>query len=158
MIEVPSMLMVAPRGMVNEEIFLETPTFLDRVSMDIGIVALDVAVENANAITGKNFLMNFIGFSPVNIFSRIWYTPKHWIASARRTPIIYFASGINALKPMFAKVLLMRQNTPIGASAMIIMVISIMISLNWLKKFATVSARSPIFARITPTIRANTIT
>ena len=77
--------------------------------------------------------MNFIGFSPVNIFSRIWYTPKHWIASARRTPIIYFASGINALKPMFAKVLLMRQNTPIGASAMIIMVISIMMSLNWLK-------------------------
>ena len=124
------MLMVAPSGIVNEEIFLETPTFLDRVSMDIGIVALDVAVENANAITGKNFLMNFIGFSPVKIFSRIWYTPKHWIASARRTPIIYFASGINALKPMFAKVLLIRQNTPIGASAMIIMVISIMISLN----------------------------
>ena len=71
MIEVPSMLMVAPRGMVNEEIFLETPTFLDRVSMDIGIVALDVAVENANAITGKNFLMKRIGFSPVKIFNRI---------------------------------------------------------------------------------------
>ena len=98
------MLIVAPSGIVKEEIFLDTPTFLDRVSMDIGMVALDVAVENANAITGKNFLMNFIGFSPVKIFSRIWYTPKHWIASARRTPIIYFASGINALKPMFAKV------------------------------------------------------
>ena len=71
MIEVPSMLIVAPRGMVNEEIFLETPTFLDRVSMDIGIVALDVAVENANAITGKNFLMKRIGFRPVKILSRI---------------------------------------------------------------------------------------
>ena len=34
-------------------IFLDTPTFLERVSIDIGMVALDVAVENANAITGK---------------------------------------------------------------------------------------------------------
>ena len=66
--------------------------------------------------------------------------------------------GINALKPIFAKVRLIRQKTPIGARLMIIMVISIIMSLNWLKKFATVSARSPIFARITPTIRANTIT
>ena len=35
------------------------PLFLDRVSIDIGIVALDVAVENANAITGKKFLDEF---------------------------------------------------------------------------------------------------
>ena len=59
---------------------------------------------------------------------------------------------------MVAKVRLIRQKTPIGARLMIIMVISIIISLNWLKKFATVSARSPIFARITPMISANTIT
>ena len=152
------MLMVAPSGIVKEEIFLDTPTFLERVSIDIGMVALDVAVENANAITGKNFLIKRIGFRPVKILSRIWYTPKHWIARASSTPIIYFASGINALKPIFAKVRLIRQKTPIGARLMIIMVISIIMSLNWLKKFATVSARSPIFARITPTIRANTIT
>ena len=157
MIEVPSILMVAPRGMVKDDIFLDTPTFLDRVSIDSGIVAFDVAVENAKAITGKNFLINFRGFSPVNIFSKIWYTPKHWIASASNTPIIYFASGTNALNPMFANVRLIRQKTPIGASAMIIIVISIMISLNWLKKFATVSARSPNFARITPMINANTM-
>ena len=102
-------------------------------------------------------MINFRGFSPVNIFSKIWYTPKHWIASAINTPIIYFASGTNALNPMFANVRLIRQKTPIGASAMIIIVISIMISLNWLKKFATVSARSPNFARITPMINANTM-
>ena len=71
MIEVPSMLMVAPSGIVKDEIFLDTPIFLDSVSIDIGMVALDVAVENANAITGKNFLMNRIGFRPVKILSRI---------------------------------------------------------------------------------------
>ena len=86
--------------MVKDDIFLDTPTFLDRVSIDSGIVAFDVAVENAKAITGKNFLINFRGFSPVNIFSKIWYTPKHWIASAINTPIIYFASGTNALNPI----------------------------------------------------------
>ncbi len=88
---------------MKDDIFLDTPTFLVRVSIDSGIVAFDVAVENAKAITGKNFLINFRGFSPVNIFSKIWYTPKHWIASAINTPIIYFASGTNALNPMFAK-------------------------------------------------------
>ena len=49
------------------------------------------------------------------------------------------------------------QKTPIGARLMIIIVISIIMSLNWLKKFATVSARSPNFARITPMINANTM-
>ena len=71
MMEVPSMLIVAPSGIVKEEIFLETPTFLESVSIESGIVAFDVAVENANAITGKNFLMKRIGFSPVKIFNRI---------------------------------------------------------------------------------------
>ena len=65
------MLIVAPSGIVKEEIFLETPTFLESVSIESGIVAFDVAVENANAITGKNFLMKRIGFSPVKIFNRI---------------------------------------------------------------------------------------
>ena len=88
--------------MVKDDIFLDTPTFFVRVSIDSGIVAFDVAVENAKAITGKNFLINFRGFSPVNIFSKIWYTPKHWIASAINTPIIYFASGTNAENPKFA--------------------------------------------------------
>ena len=67
MIAVPSILIVAPSGMVKDEIFLETPIFFASVSIDNGIVALDVAVENANAITGKKFLMNLNGFSPVNI-------------------------------------------------------------------------------------------
>ena len=71
MMDVPSMLMVAPRGMVKEDICLETPIFLLRVSMDIGMVAFDVAVENANPITGRNFLMNLNGFSLVNTNSRI---------------------------------------------------------------------------------------
>jgi len=157
MIEVPSMLIVAPRGMVKEEIFLETPIFLYSVSIESGIVALEVAVEKAKAITGKNFRINFTGFRPVNSFSKIWYTPKHWIAKAIRTAIIYFARGTNALKPMVAKVLAIRLNTPIGARLITIMVISIIISLNWLIKLETVSARSPSFARITPMIKANTM-
>ena len=71
---------------------------------------------------------------------------------------MYFASGRNAENPMVAKVREIRQKTPIGARLMTIIVISIMISLNWLKKFATVSARSPSFARMTPMISAKTMT
>lgn len=63
--------------MVKEDIFFDTPIFFDSVSIDIGIVALDVAVEKANAITGKNFLMNLKGFSPVNPLSNAMYTMKH---------------------------------------------------------------------------------
>ena len=71
MMDVPSMLMVAPRGIVKEDICLDTPIFLLSVSMDIGIVALDVAVENANPITGRNFLINLNGFSLVKTNKRI---------------------------------------------------------------------------------------
>lgn len=69
MIAVPSILMVAPSGTVKEEIFLDTPIFFANVSIDNGIVALDVAVEKANAITGKKFLIKIIGFKPVKILS-----------------------------------------------------------------------------------------
>ena len=48
--------------------FLETPIFLCNVSIDIGIVAFDVAVENANPITGANFLINLTGLNPVVTF------------------------------------------------------------------------------------------
>ena len=65
MMDVPSMLMVAPRGIVKDEICLETPIFLYRVSIDRGIVALLVEVEKAKVITGKNFLMNLKGFNRV---------------------------------------------------------------------------------------------
>ena len=144
--------------MVKEEIFLETPIFLYSVSIESGIVALEVAVEKAKAITGKNFLINFTGFRPVNSFSKIWYTPKHWIARAdQNCDLLSFARGTNALKPMVAKVLAIRLNTPMGARLITIIVISIIISLNWLIKLETVSARSPSFARITPMIKANTI-
>lgn len=55
------MLMVAPSGMVKDEIFLDTPIFFASVSIDSGMVALDVAVENANAITGEEILNEFVG-------------------------------------------------------------------------------------------------
>ena len=71
MIDVPSILMVAPRGMVKDEICFDTPTFLCSVSMDSGMVVLDVDVENANIMTGKNFLINLAGFSLVNKNSNI---------------------------------------------------------------------------------------
>ena len=59
---------------------------------------------------------------------------------------------------MFAKVLLMRQNTPIGASAMIIMVISIMMSLNWLKKVCHCLCTLSHFRKDHTHDQANTIT
>ena len=48
------MLMVAPSGMVKDEIRRLTPIFSSSVSIFIGIVALEVAVENAKPITGAN--------------------------------------------------------------------------------------------------------
>ena len=49
--------------------FLETPIFSAKVSIFIGIVALDVDVEKAKAITGKKFLIKIIGFNPEKIFN-----------------------------------------------------------------------------------------
>ena len=64
-IEVPSILIVAPSGIVKDEIFLETPIFLSSVSMESGMVALDVAVVNANIITGENLFKKRSGLSRV---------------------------------------------------------------------------------------------
>ena len=156
-IDVPSMLMVAPSGIVKDEIFFETPIFSASVSIFIGMVAFEVEVENANAITGKKFLMKINGLSPENIFSNPRYTTKHCTASASRTQNIYFNNGMNTSKPISANVFAIRQNTPIGASFMTAIVISIIISLNCPKKFFTMSTWSPMFARITPRINANTM-
>ena len=70
---------------------------------------------------------------------------------------MYFNIGKNAENPTVAKVLAIRQNTPIGASFITVFVISIITSLNWPKKFATKSVLCPNFANITPTNNANTI-
>ena len=52
----PSILMVAPSGTVKEEIFLDTPIFFANVSIDNGIVALDVAVEKSKRHNRKEVL------------------------------------------------------------------------------------------------------
>ena len=156
-IAVPSIFIVAPKGIVNEDIFLFTPIFLLKVSIDIGIVAFDVAVENANPITGANFLINFTGFKPVNPFNNNIYTTKHCNPSAINTLTIYFNIGTKASNPIVAKVLDIKQNTPIGATFITIIVISIIISLNCAKNLATTSTLLPSFARIIPTIIANKI-
>ena len=70
---------------------------------------------------------------------------------------MYLSIGANAEKPTFAKVRAIRQKTPTGASFMMVIVISIMTSLNWLKKFATVEAFVPSFASMMPTNSAKTI-
>ena len=59
------MLMVAPSGMVNELTRRLTPMRFSRVVMFIGIVALEVAVEKAKAITGKNLRTNMKGLRRV---------------------------------------------------------------------------------------------
>ena len=41
------------------------PSLSLKYSIDIGIAAFELAVENANPITGKNFLINIIGLNPV---------------------------------------------------------------------------------------------
>ena len=66
-IAVPSIFIVAPNGMVNEDTSLETPISVN-FSKLIGIVAVEVE-GNAKIITGKNFLKNVIGFNLVNATS-----------------------------------------------------------------------------------------
>lgn len=65
MMAFPSMWMVAPNGMENDEISSETP-ISDSFSSVNGIVAFDDVEENANMITDANFLKNCTGFSLVN--------------------------------------------------------------------------------------------
>ena len=55
MMAVPSMLMVAPNGIVNDETSRETPSS-ESFSRFSGIVAFDVEDENANSITDMKFL------------------------------------------------------------------------------------------------------
>ena len=73
MMAVPSMLIVAPNGMVNEEISRETPSS-ESVSRFKGIVAFDVEDENAKNITEMNFLKNFSGFNRVKKTNNDGYT------------------------------------------------------------------------------------
>ena len=77
MIAVPSILMVAPKGTVKDEILLETPSLSFKVSIDKGMHALELEVENANSITGKYFLIKIIGFNLVKPNNKSTYTPKH---------------------------------------------------------------------------------
>ena len=65
MIAVPSILIVAPNGTVNDEISGDTP-ISDSFSRFNGIVAFDVDDENAKNITEKNCLKNLNGLSLVN--------------------------------------------------------------------------------------------
>ena len=62
--------MVAPKGMVNDETSLDTPISLNFSKFN-GIVAFDDEDENANNITEKNFLKNFIGFNLVKMTSNV---------------------------------------------------------------------------------------
>ena len=156
-IEVPSILIVAPSGIVKDEIFLETPIFLSSVSMESGMVALDVAVVNANIITGENLFKKRSGLSRVKTNSSSWYTTRHCTASARVTAPIYLSIGRKASKPISANVLAIRQNTPIGATFITAIVISIIKSLNCAKKLDNVLALLPILASSTPINSANTM-
>ena len=70
---------------------------------------------------------------------------------------MYFNIGTKALNPIFANVRAIRQKTPIGATLITTIVISIIMSLNWLKKLATVDVLEPSFANMIPTNKAKTI-
>lgn len=128
-IAVPSMLMVAPRGIVNDEISFETP-ISDNFSIFNGIVAFDVDDENAKNMTEKNFLKNTTGFSLVIINISVGYTMNACIPNAIITQTTYFVSGIMASKPNPPNVLAIKQNTPIGAKYIIIEVMFIITLFN----------------------------
>ena len=61
------MLIVFPRGIVKDEILLDTPNPSCIHFKEDGRHALLDAVENATIIVGENFLKNFIGlYFPIN--------------------------------------------------------------------------------------------
>ena len=63
MIAVPSILMVAPKGMEKEPIDLLTPILSVTVLMETGMVALELAVPNANVIAVRILDKNVRGLS-----------------------------------------------------------------------------------------------
>ena len=70
-IAVPSILIVAPSGMVKDAIFLETPILRQSVSMLSGTTAALIDVVKANVMTGKNFLINRKGLSLANVANSV---------------------------------------------------------------------------------------
>ena len=83
MMAVPSMLMVAPSGMVNDETLGLTPTFSSSVSMLSGMVALDELVENAKTMTGQNLCRKWNGLRRVKTTSKSMYTTSSCTARPR---------------------------------------------------------------------------
>ena len=67
MIAVPSILMVAPKGTVNEEMLLLTPKRFSTVRNVTGMVAPLEAVLKANANAGRILLKKVLILRPVNI-------------------------------------------------------------------------------------------
>ena len=65
-IAVPSILIVAPKGTVNDAIFLFTPILSTTVLSVTGIVAFEDDVENANNIKDLILLKNLKGFTFTN--------------------------------------------------------------------------------------------
>ena len=146
---VPSMLIVAPNGIVNDETSRETPSS-ESFSRFRGIVAFDVEDENAKNITEMNFLKNLTGFNLVNITSNDGYTTNACIARPKSTHKIYFPNGSKPPKPNDANVLAIKQKIPIGANFMTIRVISIMMVFAWVKKSLTTCVFSLNLANIIP--------
>ena len=85
MMAVPSMLIVAPSGIVKAAVDLSMPRRSSAVRSEIGIVALDDAVLNAKICTARNFLRKISGFNPLNSFSNSGRVKNPWISSARIT-------------------------------------------------------------------------
>ena len=156
-IAVPSILIVAPKGMVKDDTSRETPISLS-FSIFSGIVAFDVDDENAKNITEINRLKNLSGFKRVNIIIIDGYTINACIAKPKSTHPMYLSKGISPSKPRPAKVFAIKQNTPIGANFITMEVISIMIVFPSTKNLLTVCVSSFNLANIKPTSTPKIIT
>src|SRR3712207_4203504 len=98
-IEVPSILTVAPNGIVKLAIPFDAPIFSSQVFKLIGIDALLLDVLNATNITGQNFFKKVIGFTPPKNLRDGAYTTIICSDNATETVIRYFSNGINAFIP-----------------------------------------------------------
>lgn len=62
-IQLPSILIVAPSGIEKEYTFFAIPSRSLHISIETGIVALLDAIVKAESIAGENFLKNVTGFN-----------------------------------------------------------------------------------------------
>ena len=90
------MLSVAPNGMTNPDVCRDTPLFFSKHSIERGMVAFDVAVENAVKRLGSILTMCRTGFTFAKIINTSDIETKKWNPMLKKHVIINIPSELAA--------------------------------------------------------------